>query len=251
MATGAALRLVIREKRFSGRGAPLFEGLELEVPPSQHLALFGPSGVGKSTLLRLIAGIDTDYDGNVEIDGRAPGAAAVPGFVFQDPRLLPWATAVDNLRIVAPDCDRAEAVRLLGEMGLGGHEDAYPHELSGGMQRRVALARALAVTPRLLILDEPFVSLDRRLARELQGVVARIMAAYRPTTLFVTHDPEDAARLADRILRLEGTPARIVEDLVPPVSPAERTPADIADLVAHLVPEDAGAWAPTGVEAAQ
>jgi NitT/TauT family transport system ATP-binding protein/sulfonate transport system ATP-binding protein len=77
------------------------------------------------------------------------------------------------------------------------------------------------------------------------------MAAYRPTTLFVTHDPEDAARLADRILRLEGTPARIVEDLVPPVSPAERTPADIADLVAHLVPEDAGAWAPTGVEAAQ
>jgi NitT/TauT family transport system ATP-binding protein/sulfonate transport system ATP-binding protein len=226
MAPGAALRIMIEEKRYAGQAVPIFCGLELEVRPSEHLVLFGPSGVGKSTLLRMVAGIDTQLTGRIEIDGLPPAEADRAGFVFQDPRLLPWATAADNILAVSPEVGREGARHLLAQMGLAGHEDALPHELSGGMQRRVALARALSVQPRLLILDEPFVSLDRQLARDLQDVVQRIVQDYAPTTLFVTHDAEDAARLADRVVRFAGHPACIVEEIVPPSPPATRSPSE-------------------------
>lgn len=183
--------------------------LSLSLAAGEVLAVLGPSGVGKSTLLRLIAGLDAEYAGMIALDGRPPQDAPLPGLVFQDPRLLPWLSAVDNIRAVAPNVTQPEARALLAEMGLQGAEDRLPGALSGGMQRRVALARALAVSPRLLLLDEPFVSLDRPLARELLALVARIVAERGPSVVLVTHEPEDAARLADRVVVLGGSPATI------------------------------------------
>ncbi|GKY88451.1 ABC transporter ATP-binding protein [Sinisalibacter aestuarii] len=212
MASGVPVSIRVAEKRFAGQAEPLFADLALDLAASEVVALIGPSGVGKSTLLRMVAGIERAFSGRIEIGGQSPDAAAVPGFVFQDPRLLPWQSAVGNLTAVNPSLDLGEARALLAEMGLKGYEDALPGELSGGMQRRVALARALAVKPQVLLLDEPFVSIDRKLARELMALVTRVIASHGATVLIVTHEPEDAARLADRVVRLEGRPATITAE---------------------------------------
>lgn len=212
MASGVPVSIRIVEKRFAGTAEPLFSDLALDLAAGEVVALIGPSGVGKSTLLRMVAGIDRDYSGQIEIGGRSIEEATVPGFVFQDPRLLPWQSAVGNLTAVNPALGLAEARGLLAEMGLAGYEDALPGELSGGMQRRVALARALAVRPQILLLDEPFVSIDRKLARELMALVAQVLAKYGATVLIVTHEPADAARLADRVVHLDGRPAKVVAD---------------------------------------
>lgn len=210
MAAGPGVTIDIRRKRHPGAAGPLFEGLKLEVAAGSVVALLGPSGVGKSSLLRLVAGIDRDFDGRIAVDGVPAAEAPPPGFVFQDARLLPWLSARDNVLAVAPGED---ADGWLGRVGLGDSSEAYPHQLSGGMQRRVALARALAVNRKLLLLDEPFVSLDRPLAAELQRLFAEAAAAEKSTVILVSHLPEDAARLADRVVVLQGRPARAAADI--------------------------------------
>lgn len=225
MATGPELTIAIDAKRFPGADMSLFENLRLTVAPSSVVALVGPSGIGKSSLLRMVAGIDTAYSGVIAVDGRPVHAAATPGFVFQDPRLLPWLTALDNVRAAAPACTVEAAAAGLAQVGLAGSEALYPHQLSGGMQRRVALARALAVNTGLLLLDEPFVSLDRTLVADIHGLFARIIAQTRPTVLFVSHLAEDAAALADRAILLAHRPARIVADIALPIAPGARDPA--------------------------
>ncbi|WP_238368530.1 ABC transporter ATP-binding protein [Mesobacterium pallidum] len=210
MAAGAQLLIEIAEKAFGE--TLLFEGLGFQVPAGQVVALIGPSGVGKSTLLRMIAGIDTDYRGRIEVDSKAPPDAQVPGFVFQDPRLLPWETALGNLLAVKPDLPVDAGRSLLAAVGLAAAEDLRPAALSGGMQRRVALARALAVSSRLLLLDEPFVSIDRKLAGELQALVAGVVDRFGPTVILVTHDTHDAAALADRVIMLGGRPMSVIKD---------------------------------------
>ncbi|ODT78246.1 MAG: hypothetical protein ABS76_24900 [Pelagibacterium sp. SCN 64-44] len=233
------LSIVLAEKRF-GSGPPLFADFRLDMPAGQVLALLGPSGIGKSTLLRLVAGIDRDFAGRIDIGGLAADAAPMPGFVFQDPRLLPWLTALDNIRLADPGMSAGRAAELLAQMGLAGRDRDYPQQLSGGMQRRVALARALAANPGLLLLDEPFVSLDAALAGEMQALLARVIDAGHPSVVLVSHDAGDAARLADRVLVLAERPVRIVADLVLERPRAERDDAVLTQYRARLVTAAAG-----------
>ncbi|MFD1943006.1 ABC transporter ATP-binding protein [Paradevosia shaoguanensis] len=234
MADGPELKIDIAEKRFPVLPAPLYVDLDIDVPGGQVLALVGPSGIGKSSLLRLVAGIDTDYVGTITIGGVSAEAAPPPGFVFQDSRLLPWLTAIDNITAVNPAITRPQGEAMLERVGLQGFADAYPHQLSGGMQRRVALARAFSVNSRLLLLDEPFVSLDRHLVAGLQKVLLGLMASERPTAILVTHLPEDAALLADRAIVLDGRPARVVADIAFESRRGERDPQELLRLTQLL-----------------
>ena len=181
----------------------------LQVGTGETLFLHGPSGCGKSTLLAAVAGLDADWDGRIV-------APAERGCLFQTPRLMPWLTVRANLGLVLPggQCT-AQAEALLAAMDI---EPAllgrYPAQLSGGQQRRVALARAFAVRPRLLLLDEPFVSLDAPVAQKLRELLLAHWLRERPTVLFVTHDLDEALALGDRIVFLGGRPAGIVLEQV-------------------------------------
>ena len=192
--------------------------------------LVGPSGCGKTTMLRIIAGIDRDYEGAVmrPPDGRV-------GMVFQEPRLLPWRTVEDNVRLVAPHIEEATLAMLFDVLELTRHRALFPGELSLGLARRVALARAFAVEPELLLLDEPFVSLDDALAARLREELTALVANRAVTTLLVTHDVEEAVRLGDRVFLLGERPTRIVAE-VPIAAPRpHRSDADIAAIRSEVV----------------
>ncbi|HEV7345878.1 MAG TPA: ATP-binding cassette domain-containing protein [Devosia sp.] len=235
MARGPGLTLAIAQKRFPGNALPLLTDFHLDIAPGSVVALHGPSGIGKSTLLRLVASIDRDYVGTVAMDGIPAAQAPPPGFVFQDARLLPWLSAADNIRVAAPGLTPADARAALARLGLADHAAAWPRTLSGGMQRRVALARALATNAGLLLLDEPFVSLDRALADDLRDRLADLVAATGATVLFASHDPRDAARLADRVVTLAERPAQIAQDLTFAIPRAARDAAIIADYGQQLI----------------
>ena len=234
MASGPGIVIDIAAKRFAGMDQPLLQDLRLAIAPSGIVALVGPSGVGKSTMLRMLAGLDRDFAGTITLDGISAQDAAPPGFVFQDPRLLPWLSAIDNLLAVDPAMSEGVAQAALARVGLGDAGGLFPHQLSGGMQRRVALARALSVNARLLLLDEPFVSLDRTLVSEMQQIFIELVAATRPTVVFVTHLADDAVRLADRVIVLDGRPATIVADVALPVPAAQRDAGILATYRAKL-----------------
>ena len=210
MAPGPGLTISIAEKRFPGATPPLFVDFHLDIAPGSVIALLGPSGIGKSTLLRLIAGIDRDFTGTITIDGTPAHEAPAPGFVFQDSRLLPWLTARDNVRAASPAMSAQTADAALARVGLADYATAWPHALSGGMQRRVALARAFATNPRLLLLDEPFISLDPALVTDMHQLLGDLIAMSGATVIFATHVAHDAAHLANRVVVLQGRPARIV-----------------------------------------
>lgn len=208
-AAGAAVDLRLREKRLgrAGRGRPVLAGVTVVVPPGACLAVMGPSGIGKTTLLRLLAGLDDAFDGT-----RAPIAGPL-GMVFQEPRLLPWRSVRDNLALVAPSADARRIAATLARCRVDAALlDRYPDTLSLGERRRVALARALVVEPALLVLDEPLVSLDEATAADLRAVLAEILADRATTVVLVDHDLDHALRLADRIVRLEGSPATIARE---------------------------------------
>jgi NitT/TauT family transport system ATP-binding protein len=183
----------------------------------------GPSGCGKTTMLRIIAGLDANYSGSV-----SGGAGRRLGMVFQEPRLLPWRTVDANVRLVAPAASDSQLAALLDVLELTPHRSHFPGELSLGLARRVALARAFAVDPDLLILDEPFVSMDDALAARLRDELAMLVDRHPVTTLLVTHDIDEAARLADRLFLLSGRPARILAELPIPEPRAARSAEVIA-----------------------
>jgi ABC-type nitrate/sulfonate/bicarbonate transport system ATPase subunit len=235
VASGPAVDISLAQMQFASAALPLFSKLSLAVAPGEVVALIGPSGVGKTTLLRMIAGLETGFEGQITINGLRPQSAPPPGFVFQDARLLPWFDAAANLRAVRPELSQTEIDTLLARVGLQGQGAAYPRQLSGGMQRRLGLARAISVNPGLLLLDEPFVSLDRAVVRDLQDVFLSIFRAEKPTVILVSHDPQDAARLADRVVILGDRPARVCADLTLDRADPTRGPDDIARLVGIIL----------------
>jgi sulfonate transport system ATP-binding protein len=207
----ARLEARIKGKSFrtaSGRSLPVLAGLSFALEEGETGALIGPSGCGKSTLMRILAGLDRNFEGSVLI----PANGRV-GMAFQEPRLLPWRSVEDNVRLAAPEASEAEIRALFAALGLTEHRTHFPGELSVGLARRAALARALAVRPTLLLLDEPFVSLDRPLARQLQRDLARLVESGRMITVLVTHDVDEAIALADRIFVLSARPARVVGEI--------------------------------------
>ena len=216
------LDIHVRSKHFGG--ATVLTDLHLQVGAGEILALVGPSGVGKTTLLRLLAGLDDDYDGAITVAGRSDGVRLRTGLVFQEPRLMPWLSVADNVRLVLPsDQQRSPRVgELLEAVGLADRGEAWPNQLSGGMQRRVALARAFVTQPELLLLDEPFVSLDRPTAHQLHALLLDLWQRLRCTVILVTHDLEEAMALADRICFLSAPPARVLTELPLPMPRDDR-----------------------------
>jgi NitT/TauT family transport system ATP-binding protein len=213
------MRIFIQRKVFPAwADAPartVFDHFSLDLAEGEVCALVGPSGIGKSSLLQIIAGLDGDFVGSLE------GRPWEVGYLFQSPRLLPWRTVRQNLELVIP-AHPEKADTWLAQVGLMGSENVYPQRLSLGMARRVSLARALAVEPKLLLLDEPFSALDEATAKTMQNLVAEQLKRLRATTLLVTHHWHEAAALAHRVITLDGSPARIVDDrLVRPVRAAE------------------------------
>lgn len=206
-----ALELRIDSKTYlSADGKPIevIRGLALRLEAGSFGAIMGPSGCGKTTLLRIVAGLDSDFVGQ-----RCVPRSQRLGMVFQDPRLLPWRTVEENIRLVLPAAEAAiDLAPLVDTLGLASHMAHYPGELSLGLARRVAIARALAVRPTLLLLDEPFVSLDEVTATQLRQEVAALTQRERITTLCVTHDLDEAIQLADHLFILSNRPAAVVFD---------------------------------------
>jgi NitT/TauT family transport system ATP-binding protein len=207
---GASGRLEIRIKHKSYRAATggrlhVLGELSFALAKGEVAALVGPSGCGKTTLLRIIMGLDRDYEGNVVL----PPDCKL-GVVFQEPRLLPWWTVDENIRLAAPRVSAEALNALFATLGLTEHRLHYPRELSLGLARRAALARAFAVEPDLLILDEPFVSLDAPLAERLRAELIELVSRRTMTTLLVTHSVDEAAGLADRVFLLSPSPAHVL-----------------------------------------
>jgi len=211
------LRVAVRAKRFGAR--VVLRDVAFTLAPGETAALLGPSGVGKSTLLGLVAGLDRDFEGRIE---RPAGRVA---FAFQTPRLLPWRTLAQNIALIPGAGDLTRARALLADVGLGDAADVYPERASLGMQRRAALARALAVRPSLLLMDEPLASLDADNAAAMRALIRRALAQTGATALVATHDVAEALALTGRMLRLGGAPATLAADRPSPLPPPARADA--------------------------
>ncbi|HEY1291270.1 MAG TPA: ABC transporter ATP-binding protein [Burkholderiales bacterium] len=211
------LRLEAMSRVFPGvrRGAPTraLERTDLEVEDNDFICILGPSGCGKSTLLRIVAGLDQPTTGRVLLDGQAVERAGPDrGMVFQSYTLFPWLTVRENI-LFGSRSSPEKAEKLIARVGLRGFESHYPKMLSGGMQQRTALARALANDPKILLLDEPFGALDNQTRALMQELLLGIWEADRKTVLFVTHDIDEAIFMANRVVVMSARPGRIKTEL--------------------------------------
>jgi NitT/TauT family transport system ATP-binding protein len=207
--------------RFPGKSGPIvaLDNLDIEIQPGEFVALLGPSGCGKSTLLNLIAGILKPTSGTVQVDG-APvtGPNRNCGIVFQHHSLFPWMSVLENIafgpRMLGEGTPIATARTFLSLVGLEKYGDAWPANLSGGMQQRVSIARALATYPPVILMDEPFGALDAQTRSIMQEELLKIWSQFRTTVVFVTHDIEEAIFLADRVVVMKTLPGGIKRDVV-------------------------------------
>jgi NitT/TauT family transport system ATP-binding protein len=212
------LEINIRAKRFAN-GHLALQDLRFSARPGEFVAIVGPSGAGKSTLLKIISGLDTQFEGSLQL----PTAARL-GFMFQEPRLMPWLTVQQNLALVDKAASGVRLTQALASVGLQDCAALFPAQLSGGMQRRVALLRAFLIAPQLLLMDEPFQSLDAPTADQLRSHLLELWQGSQPTVLFVTHQLNEALALADRVLFLSSGPSHVALDL--PVTLARPRTAD-------------------------
>lgn len=199
-----------------GKTLKVLDDVNLNIQAGEFVSIVGPSGCGKSTLLRLIVGLDTDYQGRILLDGKAIVSAGTDrGIVFQDHRLFPWMTVEENIGFALinnpmPTEEKREIVAThIARVNLDGFEAAYPHQLSGGMAQRAAIARALVNRPKILLLDEPLGALDALTRLYLQAELQRIWIEQRSTMIMVTHDVEEALFLGDRVVVMQSGPGRI------------------------------------------
>jgi NitT/TauT family transport system ATP-binding protein len=218
-ATACSVEITGLSKQF-GDGPGVLEDISLHTAPGDFVAVIGPSGCGKSTLLRLIAGLIPKTAGRIEVDGHETGPGSPElAFVFQEPTLLPWARVATNVELPLrlrgmPAEQRTEIVRqCLEQVHLGDRADAFPRQLSGGQQMRVSIARALALEPKLLLLDEPFGALDERTRNHLNEELLRLREQSAWTAFFVTHTIAEAVFLANRVLVMSANPGRIAHEV--------------------------------------
>jgi NitT/TauT family transport system ATP-binding protein len=228
-------------KRF-GAGSAVLDGITFRVAPGEFVALIGPSGCGKSTLLRLIAGLSPVSGGTLTVNGATPESAASQlGFVFQDPTLLPWLTVAGNielpqkLRGVGAPARTQRRDELLRLVRLAEKAKAYPRQLSGGQKMRVSLARALALDPKILLLDEPFGALDEMTREHLNEELLAIHRATAWTAFFVTHSVAEAVFLSSRIIVLSANPGRVHADISVPLPAARNADTRLSKAYHELV----------------
>jgi NitT/TauT family transport system ATP-binding protein len=223
------VRVLLEDVGFSYGALPVLDGVSFEINAGETVAIIGPSGCGKSTLLNLVGGMLPVQRGRIASEGSAPAQCLNPfTFVFQDFALLPWRSVAGNVALALehhPLEARARAARVaevLALCGLSEFAEAYPKQLSGGMRQRVGLARALAVRPGLLLMDEPLSALDAQTRELLMDELLAIWAREHTTTLYVTHNLDEALRLADQIIVLSRRPGRVVRTLRPSLPVRER-----------------------------
>ncbi len=209
------LKLTNLEKSFNDLN--IVKNLSLEVEPGEILALVGPSGCGKSTLMNMISGLIEPDKGTIE------KKIEKIGYLFQGPRLLPWRTVFENVSIAGDKKDEESVNRWIKEVGLKGFENYYPQQLSGGMKRRCALARALYYGGNLLLMDEPFSGLDYGIRMDMLNLLLDIWRREKPGILFVTHEIDEVLKVANRVALLSARPLTIQEILVLPGSPGRNT----------------------------
>jgi len=230
----APYTILIAEKDFqraTGGEVAVIRDLEFELVPETFTCLIGPSGCGKTTTLRIILGLDNDYRGAISPALRNARMAVV----FQEPRLLPWRTVEQNIRLALPRGQETKDLSpILESVELNGFRNSYPSELSLGMARRTALARAFSVSPEVLLLDEPFVSLDEATANRLRSLLVELWESSPITVLMVTHNVREAVRLADRLVILSPRPAHVLGTVAVPLPREERRGPALESLLRDL-----------------
>jgi len=231
------LNVDIQQKTYKVADGTLLNAIDkikFKLESETFTCIVGPSGCGKTTTLRAILGLDKDFEGSVSFNQHQGGTGRVAA-VFQEPRLLPWRSVEDNVRLAMPgELQHQSLSTLFEELGIEHVKSFFPNELSLGLARRVALARAYALQPELLILDEPFVSLDDATAMRLRELLSKLCQSRPTTSLMVTHNIDEAAVLADRIIVLSERPSSIVEDVSIDITQADRTQKDLADVVGFI-----------------
>ena len=190
----------------------IFKNFDLKIPTGELLCIFGPSGCGKTTLLNIVAGLDNKFNGFIAYNKKISEEKI--SYLFQAPRLFPWLTAQENIEFPIKKEKNCKKIsnNLLEKIGLKKFANSFPNKLSGGMQRRIALARAFSTNPEVLLLDEPFISLDNKIADQLRKLLISLWKQKKPIIIFVTHDLNEAIQLSDRILFLSNLPAKILLD---------------------------------------